>query len=256
MSGVAVVTGASSGIGVEFARQLAARGYDLLLVARRQDRLETVAAEIRETHHRKVEVLPLDLAANGAAATVRARAELLGDVNVLVNNAGYGTYGHFLEQDDARELGQIRLNCESLVALTRAVVPKMAERKKGVVVNVASLAAFQPVPYMTTYAATKAFVLSFTEALAEEMRPLGVHVSALCPGPVDTEFFQVASPTRTMRHGPMLQPDAVVRMALDAAFDGRVIRIPGAISKILAFGATVAPRALARKVAGLTVKPQ
>ena len=186
---VAVVTGASSGIGEEFARQLAARGYDLVLVARRIDRLADLAERIRVTH--EVECVPFaaDLANPDARDHfIQALAPEKARLEMLVNNAGFGTHGFFYETDLERELEMINVNCAAPVHLTKRVLPWMLERKRGFIVNVASLSAFAPGPVMAMYFATKAFLLSFSEALWEECRDTGVRVTALCPGPVKTEF--------------------------------------------------------------------
>lgn len=255
---LAVVTGASAGMGAEFARQLAQRGHDVLLVARRADRLEAVAAELKAKHGRTGHVLALDLAGAGAAEEVLARAEALGGADVLVNNAGFGSYGAFVDSEPAKDLGQIRLNCEALAALMHAFLPGMLERKRGAILNVASLAGFQPVPWMSTYAATKAFVLSLTEAVSEEVRGSGVTLCALCPGPVSTEFFEVAFPGRAseMRRPPgEKSPPEIVRSALAALDSGAVVRIPTALWWLTAFSQRFAPRALVRRISGNTVKP-
>ncbi len=258
-NGLAVVTGASSGMGAEFARQLAARGHDLLLVARRAHRLHELNQELKDKHGRAGHVLVLDLTMENAARHLRERADAIGPTAVLVNNAGYGTYGEFAKIDGARETAMIRLNCEALTATMRAFLPAMLERRAGTIINVASLASFQPVPWMATYAATKAFVLSLTEAVAEEVRGSGVTVSAICPGPVETEFFEVAHPGKggEMRRPPgQKKPPAVVAAALKAAEAGRVVRVPGLIAKTLVFSGRLSPRAIVRRVSGSTVKPR
>ncbi|TFC19576.1 SDR family oxidoreductase [Cryobacterium algoritolerans] len=195
---VALVTGASSGLGAGFARELAERGADLVLTARRQDRLEGLAVELAEKYGTVTTVIPLDLAAPGAVA------ELVADlhtreitVGTLVNNAGFATYGDLADADPARLADEVSLNVTALTALTRALLPDLLETSRAqpgsaALVNLASTAAFQPVPKMAVYGATKAYVLSFTEALWYETRTSGLKVTAICPGPVDTEFFEVA----------------------------------------------------------------
>ena len=187
----AVVTGASSGIGRAFALELARRGHPILLVARRRDELQRVAAEITAGGGR-AEPLVADLASAGGVEAVVRAAEALGDVGVLVNNAGAGSYGPFLEQPVGRDAAQVALNIDAVVALTRRLLPRMVARGRGQIINVASILAFMPTPYFATYAATKAFVLSFTEALAHELRGTGVRVLAGSPGVVKTEFSAVA----------------------------------------------------------------
>ncbi|MFC6090760.1 SDR family oxidoreductase [Saccharothrix sp. BKS2] len=186
-----LVTGASAGIGVEFARALAERGSDLVLVARRRDRLETLAAELAG-HGVRATAIPLDLGVPGAG---RALAEEVGrrglGVTGLVNNAGFGTFGPFHEADPDRLAAQVTLNAVNLVEISRAFVGRLREEGRGVLVNVASVAAYQPAPNLAVYAATKAFVLSFTEALWHESRGTGLRVLALSPGATETEFFDV-----------------------------------------------------------------
>ncbi len=189
----ALITGASSGLGEEFARQLARENYDLVLAARREDRLRAVAEQAKGLGSPRAEVISSDLGKPGAAqALYRQIGERGLEIDYLVNNAGFGTHGQFQHLPLEREIEEIDLNVSALVALTRLFLAAMVERKRGTVVNVASTAAFQPVPYMATYGATKAFVLSFSEALSVELRGTGVTVTALCPGPTRTEFQDVA----------------------------------------------------------------
>ena len=187
MSEVALVTGASSGIGAEFAKQLSARGYEVILVARRAERLEQLASELPGTAH----VVPCDLI-NDAPSLAGKVAELGLEVDVLVNNAGFGTHGHFTEIDPARDAEQVRLNCEALVTLTHAFLPGMVERRRGGVITVASTAGMQPLPYEATYSATKAFARTFSDALSAELRGTGVKALCVNPGPVPTEWQVVA----------------------------------------------------------------
>ena len=185
---VALITGASAGLGVEFARQLAKRGSRLVLAARREDRLEALAAELGNAR-----AVATDLAEPGSTGRLMADIEAAGEhVELLVNNAGFGLKGRFAGLDAARQRQMIDLNIGALTDLCRAVAPGMIERKAGGILNVASTAAFQPGPGMAVYFATKAYVLSFTEALHEELKPHGIHVTALCPGPTRTEFGAVA----------------------------------------------------------------
>ena len=183
MAETALITGASAGIGEEFARQLAGRGYDLILVARRRDRLEQLAEQLPTTAH----VVDCDLASD--AASLPGKVEELGvDVDLLVNNAGFGLRGRFLELDPEREAEMVRVNCEAVVTLTHAFVPKMVERARGGVITVASTAGMQPLPYEAVYGASKAFAISFMEALWMELQGTGVKMLVVNPGPVKTEW--------------------------------------------------------------------
>ncbi|WP_448003512.1 SDR family NAD(P)-dependent oxidoreductase [Agromyces bauzanensis] len=212
----AIVTGASSGLGAEFARTLAARGANLVLVARREDRLSALADELRDEPGVTVHPLAVDLAAPGAADVVTAFVRERGlPVDSLVNNAGFGMHGPLAEADAARLDEQVRLNVGALVSLTRAFLPEMTASGRGVLVNVASTAAFQPVPFMAAYGATKAFVLSFTEAVAHETRGSGLRVTTLCPGATRTEFFEVVGTDR-VRVGGYQTPQQVVATAMRA----------------------------------------
>lgn len=242
---LAVVTGASSGIGEELAAQLAARGYDLVLVARRRDRLESLAERLRNAHGASCAVIEADLArrAERDALAIRLTSEV-SRLDVLVNNAGFGTHGFFRETDLDRELELIEVNCAALVHLTKAVLPGMLERKRGFVMNVASVAAFTPGPVMAMYYASKAFVLSLSEALWEECRGTGVHVSALCPGPVKTEFQSmagIAAGARSSGAAP-IPVERVAREGLDALFRGKRVVLPGYQNRIAAFLARYSPR--------------
>ena len=245
---VALITGASSGLGVDFARQLSAKGYRLVLVARRRDRLDALAAELG--HARAV---TSDLAAPGAAAVLMVDLAAHDEtVSVLVNNAGFGLGGRFATLEGDRQRGMIDLNCGALVELAHAVLPDMLAKKKGAILNVASTAGFQPGPGMAVYFATKAFVLSFTEALHEELRGKGVKVSALCPGPTATEFGEVAGFGKSTAFEKIAaSSDAVVRAGLDGLEAGKAIVIPGLINKAGAQGHRLLPRALLRRVAGM-----
>ena len=195
MKKVALITGASAGLGVEFARQLSKRGHRLVLAARRKDRLETLAKELGNAR-----AIAIDLSKSGSAAKLLADLEAAGEqVEILVNNAGFGLIGRFAELDAKRERQMIDLNVGTLTDLCRAVAPPLIKRKSGGILNVASTAAFQPGPNMAVYFATKAYVLSFTEALHRELAGRGIKVTALCPGPVPTEFQERAGRDRAGR---------------------------------------------------------
>ena len=190
---VTLVTGASTGIGAEFARQFAARGHDLVVVARSADRLEELAAQLRAAHGVEVTVLAMDLSVPTAAGELWQRTNCLGlEIDVLVNNAGFGTHGEVADGDPQRLEDAIELNCRTLVGATARYLPQMRARGGGTIINIASTAAFQPLPKMAVYGATKAFVLSFTEAVWAEERKHGVRVLAVCPGLTDTPFFELA----------------------------------------------------------------
>lgn len=249
---VTAITGASSGLGEGFARALAAQKQNLLLIARRGDRLSRLAAELAERHGVHVETLALDLSQPDAAARVTDAAAAAGLViDQLINNAGFGLRGAFAELDLPRQREMIALNCTALVALSHAVLPGMIARRRGGILNVASSAAFQPGPWMAVYYATKAFVLSFSEALHEEVLPHGIRVAALCPGPTRTEFGDVAA----MSDSALFQrfavgPESVVRDGLAALAGNQAVKVSGALNTVMAQSIRFTPRVLARRIAG------
>jgi hypothetical protein len=246
----ALVTGASAGIGEAFARALAARRHDLTLVARRRDRLEALAKDLFERHGISVHVEAADLTEEGELAAL-AEQVAADPPELLVNNAGFGSVGRFAELDVGRELEQIRLNVVALVRLTRAALPGMLARGRGAVVNVSSLAGEAPGPYTATYAASKAFVTSFSGSLHEELRGTGVVVQALLPGFTRTEFQEVAGvdPGRVPFFAWM-RPERVVRASLAALDRGDAVCVPGAGNRLLGGLGGLAPRAVARRVLG------
>ena len=228
----ALVTGASSGIGTHFAERLAADGADLVLVARRADALEALAARLRQAHGVTVDVLPTDLGEPDAVAGLVERLDAAGlTVDVLVNNAGFGQHTDVADADPARLVAMVTLNCTALVELTARLVPGMVARRRGGVLNVASTAAFQPLPHMATYGATKAFVLSFTEALWAETRGTGVHVTALCPGATATEFFDVSGGGAV---GAKQSADEVAALGLAALRANKPSVVAGLRNRLLA----------------------
>lgn len=246
MAAVALITGASAGLGVEFARQLSAKGQRLVLVARRKERLDELAAELGNA--RAVE---MDLSQAGAAALLMANIAKHGEtVELLVNNAGFGLAGRFAELEGLRQREMIDLNCGALAELAHAVLPGMIERKHGGILNVASTAAFQPGPGMTVYFATKAFVLSFSEALHDEVKRHGVKVSCLCPGPTRTEFRQVSG---FNPKGPVGKASADAASVVTAGLKGlernRAVVVPGLTNKAISQLHRLFPRAVMRRAA-------
>ncbi|MDQ1462592.1 MAG: uncharacterized protein QOI08_4076 [Actinomycetota bacterium] len=249
---VALITGASVGIGEQFARQLAERGHDLVLVARDAARLEALAKEIEGESGARAEVLPADLTDAGQLASVEAR---VATVDVLVNNAGFGTFGSFNTLDVDTETREINLNIVALVRLTHAAASAMAERGRGGILNVSSLASFQPGPSNATYSATKAFVTSFTEAVHEELKGTGVSVSALCPGFTHTEFQERANAPAGDVPGFMWQEaPEVARAGLDGLAKNRAVVIPGTANKVMGNLSAVTPHAITRRVGALVLK--
>lgn len=249
----ALVTGATSGIGLEFARALARRGHPLTLVARRRERLRAVAGELSQKHGVQVDYLPADLA--DAEQRDQVHAELLArgrEVQLLVNCAGFGIYEPFVVSARERELEQVRLLVEAVVDLDARFVPAMVQRGRGAVLNVASTAGFQPLPGNGTYSASKAFVLAHSEALAEELRGSGVAVTAVCPGPVPTEFFAVGEPLVVHRIPRVFwcSPERVAADGLQAAARGAPSVVPGSTLTRLFYGPfRSAPRWIAAPVA-------
>jgi short-subunit dehydrogenase len=252
----ALVTGASSGIGLAFAERLAARGDDLVLVARRRAELEALADRLRDRHGVTVTVLPGDLSAPGAGAALVERLDAEGlAVDVLVNNAGFATHGDVATADVGRLLAQVAVNCTAVVDLTTRLLPGMLARGRGEIVTVASTVAFQPVPHMAVYGATKAFALSFSEALWSETRGTGVRVVAVCPGATETPFFDVVG-AQEASAGRRRTPEQVVDTALRGLEQGRPSIVDGranaAVSRL--------PRLLGRRtvlaIAERTVRPR
>ena len=251
-----LITGASSGIGAAFARKLAARGRNVLLVARSEDKLITLCNELGRLSGIRAHYYTLDLLKPGAAAELMEetrRRELV--IDMLVNNAGFGSMGDFTGQDLARELEMIDLNIKSLVDLTYRFLRPMRERGQGTIINVASTAGFQPVPYMATYAGTKAFVLSFSEALWEENRKFGVHVMALCPGVTDTNFFAASQmgrpPLRTIETA-----EDVVETALRGLRHRKASVISGWANWLQVEAERFVPRSVVTKIAGKAIRSQ
>jgi short-subunit dehydrogenase len=228
MSEVALVTGASAGIGEQFAKQLSQRGYEVILVARRVDRLEQLASQLPGQAH----VVACDL--TNDAASLKGKVDALGlQVDLLVNNAGFGTHGHFAQIDPVRDAELVRVNCEAVVTLTHAFLPAMLERKHGGIITVASTAGMQPIPYETVYSASKAFARTFSDALSGELRGTGVRVLAVNPGPVPTEWQEKAGyePGYLPPVPGKISAEQCARESLDAFERGKRSIIPGALMR-------------------------
>lgn len=249
-----LITGASSGIGAAYARAIARRGHTPILVARRAERLEALAAAIKAAHGIEAPVVPLDLLSADAAERLEATLTARGlTVDWLVNNAGFGLYGPLVDTEPARLAEMLQLNVVALTALCRRFAPGMAARRAGAIVNVASVAAFQPVPTFAAYAASKAYVLSLSTALAEELRPYGVRVQALCPGTTRTEFFGVAGfPDGARTH--FMTPEAVVEASLAGLERDAVVVVPGALNRLGSLLGRFVPRRLLVKVAARAMR--
>jgi uncharacterized protein len=251
----ALVTGASSGIGAAFARELASRGANLVLVARSQDKLAALADELSASFGVAADVAVADLAAPAAAESLAAELRGRGlQIDILINNAGFGLFSQLHQADGAALADMIRVNVAALVDLTRLYLPPMLDRDRGAIVNVASTAAFQPVPYMAVYGASKAFVLSFTEALWAETRGTGVRVTALCPGSTDTGFFDIAGENAQV--GRRIPPKRVVQAAF-RALDRRASTMVtgGAGNRLLTNAPRVASRQFVARRAARTMRP-
>ena len=248
----ALITGASSGIGAELARCFARNGTDVVLLARRADALESLAHELEAAHPSTAHVLATDLSDAEAADRIADRlddAEIA--VDVLVNNAGFGARGRFAELGAQRQTDMIAVNVTALTGLSRRLLPGMLDRNRGGILNVASTAAFQPGPYMSVYYATKAYVLSFSEGLAEEVAGTGVTVSCLAPGPTDTAFADRAGmrDTTLFQLGATMDPAVVAQIGYDGFQEGHSVVIPGAVNRLMAFMTRFLPRSMARKIA-------
>ena len=249
-----LITGASSGIGAAFARKLAARGRNVLLVARSEDKLIALCNELGRLTSIRAQYVALDLQQPDAAAQLfeeTKKREL--EIDMLINNAGFGSMGDFVKLDLDRELEMIQLNVRAVVDVTHRFLGPMRERKGGTIINVASTASFQAVPYMATYAATKAFVLSFSEAIGEENRLHGIHVMALCPGVTETKFFEAAKvdrpPMRTIQ-----TPEEVVDTALRGLARQKSLVISGWTNWITVEAERIAPRSVVTKVAARVLR--
>ncbi|PZO72850.1 MAG: short-chain dehydrogenase [Mesorhizobium amorphae] len=248
----ALVTGASAGLGEGFARALAAEGHDLVLSARRADRLDVLASELRAKHGVSVHVFPVDLAeADAPHLLMEAVGEAGLVIDTLVNNAGFGARGAVSELPLERQLAEIDVNCRALVALCRLVLPGMIARQEGGILNLASTAAFVPGPWLAVYYASKAFVLSFSQALHEEVRGQGVRVAALCPGPTKSEFASVAGlGDSALFQRFTAEAEDVIRDGLAALDANQAVKVSGWRNRLVAESTRLVPRALLRRTAG------
>ena len=249
-----LITGASSGIGAAFARKLARRGRNVLLVARSEDKLIALCNELGRLSGIRAQYVVMDLSEHGAAKRLLEETKKRDlEIDMLINNAGFGSMGEFGRLDLARELEMIELNVRSLVELTHVFLAPMRERRQGTIINVASTAGFQAVPFMATYAATKAFVLSFSEALWEENRPHGIHVLALCPGVTDTNFFAASKIDR-----PPMRTVQTAEEVVDAAVRGLARRksmvISGWTNWFTVEAERFVPRSLVTRLAGKALR--
>lgn len=233
--GTALITGASSGIGADLARQFHAAGHAVILVARRRDRLDNLASELGA----KARVLVADLADPASPARIFAET---GPVDILVNNAGFGDFGDFSRQDAGRQQGMIAVNIAALTALTQFYLPAMVERRAGRILNVASIAAFMPCPGIAVYAATKAYVLSFSDALAAELKGSGVTITCLCPGSTDTEFAEIANMGGKLAMRMAMSSDVVARIGAAAALAGKRLVVTGLGNRINSVLVRLVPR--------------
>jgi uncharacterized protein len=250
----ALVTGASAGIGVALAKELAAGGTNLVLTARRKDRLEKLARELSAAHAIKTEVFAVDLAEPNAPEKIFAFTRERGlEIGLLINNAGFGRYGEFHAVEMPRLLDMVQVNCTAVVHLTRLYLPGMVARRHGDVLILASTASFQAVPYISTYAATKAFDLLFAEGLAEEMKPYGIRVCALCPGSTESEFHAVSGQEKFIRGAETAEK--VARTGLRALAAGKSYVISGLGNYLGAHGERLVPRRFVTQIAGNMFKP-
>jgi uncharacterized protein len=249
MSKWVVITGASSGIGAAFAPRLAAKGYNLVLVARREEKLKETRDRVLAQHKVEIKVLKADLIEANAAQKV---LDFTGpDIDILINNAGFGKAGQAVDGEAAAQLKMIDLNIRSLTELSLVYAPFMVKRGRGTILNVGSIVGFLPVPYFAVYAASKAYVLSFTEALDHELRPKGVRVKVLCPGSTDSEFYSVAQGSRPLTR-PRLSMTAedVAGVGVDMIDRGSTTRVAGLLNRCVALAPRFLPRRLMTTISG------
>jgi uncharacterized protein len=254
-----LITGASSGIGEAFARELASRNNNLVLVARSQEKLEKLAAELNSTYQIKTTVIPQDLTANAAGKAVFEAIQAHGlTIDTLINNAGFGDYGAFGDRPLNKMLEMVQLNITAVVELTGLFLPLMQARKNGTIINVSSIAGFQPIPYMSVYAASKAFILNFSEALWAENKELGVKILAVCPGPTESEFYDRADfpkTANTLNNMTMVSSEQVVQESLKALNKDQSTVVTGGLgNQIIVNLPRLTPRDLLVKVVGKQFK--
>jgi short-subunit dehydrogenase len=249
---IALITGASTGLGREFARLCAREGYDVVLIARSLPQLEELAAEIQQNTNRAARVIEKDLSIPDAPREVFDELTSAGlDIELLINNAGFGLVGRFWELDEMQQMQMVQLNVGALTHLTRLFLPGFVQRRRGQILNIASTAAFQPGPLMAVYYASKAYVVSFSEAVHNEVRDCGVTVTALCPGPTKTEFDKRASGTNTklFMGRNVMDASVVAQIGLEALKAGKPLVIAGSINSLMAFLTRFAPRQFAASMA-------
>jgi short-subunit dehydrogenase len=255
---IALITGASAGLGEQFAQLFADDGHDVLLVARRADRLEALAAQLKTAHDVTAHVIAADLGDPAAPQRIFDETAKRGlQVDFLVNNAGFGSNGAFLDQDLAREAEMIDVNCTALVKLSHLFGRPMRDRRSGRILNIASTAGFQAGPYMATYYATKAFVISFSEALADELRGSGVTVTCHCPGATHTEFAAKAGndKARLFKRPGIAGAREVAEHAYRAMMKGETLAIHGLLNRLAAHGTRLSPRKVSRSIASALNRP-
>ncbi len=251
----ALITGASSGIGEAFARRLAADGHDLFLVARSEDKLKALCGELSAKHSINADYFAIDLSENGSDSAVFDETESRGiEIGFLINNAGFGSMGDFAELPLDRELEMIDLNIRALVGLTHRYLAGMRNRKRGTIINVSSAAGFQPIPFMATYAASKSFVTAFSEAIAEENRPFGIQVLALCPGSTKTNFFEASNYKDIFTAKGQQTAEQVVETAMRTVGTGRSKVVSGWPNWFVATSVTIVPNSLLTKIVGKGIR--
>ncbi len=251
-----LITGASSGIGKAFAEVLSAKGANVILVARSRDKLTSLASEIKKQFKVKAEVIVVDLSDPKAPVKVYAVVTKKGyKVDVLINNAGFGTHGQFHTLSAVREHMEVMLNAAAVVELTHLFLPSMVKSREGIVINVASTGAFQPVPFSAVYGATKAFVLSFSEALWAEYRKQGIRILALCPGTTDTNFFKARGDGESA-FSKKRTPEGVVQTALRALERRKSYVVDGRLNYLLANMIRLSPRSVAARMTGMVMRPK
>ena len=248
-----LITGASMGIGLEFANVFAKNGFDLYLVARSEDKLKNLAIELENKYRVKAEVQAIDLSVPGAAKTVYDQIKNKGfDIEILVNNAGFGDFGFFVETEWEKERQMIELNILAVTHFSKLFSKDMADRKSGKILNMGSIASFMPGPGMAVYFATKAFVLSFSEAISNELEGTGVTVFCLCPGPTQSNFYKAANLKSSKIFNSDLIPSSaeVAEFGFQALMTNKVVSIPGFWNKLMAVSVRFIPRFLVRKIVG------